>query len=155
MDEPWQERKAPRVNMIMCYKVGERHRQSVTDSLEVAWKLNGNNFRNEEESEKAFSCGVKDLLALEENGLETVGLVNRHAVEAGPEEQHEEDQTWVECWDEVLGKPLNPELVKKERQEEIGFFRRKGVYKKAPAKEAWGNTDGSNKGQVGRCQQRG
>ena len=46
----------------------------------------------------------------------------------------------MECWDEVSGKPLKPELVRKARQEEIAFFRRKGVYKKVPAREAYEKT---------------
>ena len=80
------------------------------------------------------------MLAREAKGLKVIGLVNRHAVEAGPEGEYEDDRAWLECWHEVSGKPLDPELVKKARQEEIGFFRRKGVHKKVPIEEAWKNT---------------
>ena len=48
----------------------------------------------------------------------------------------------MECWDEVSGKPLKPELVRRARQEEIAFFRRKGVYKKVPTREAYEKTGG-------------
>ena len=35
---------------------------------------------------------------------------------------------------------MDPELVKNARQEEIGFFRKKGVYQKVPVEEAWKKT---------------
>ena len=124
-DEPWQERKSPRILMAVRYKIGDQCWRSVTSSLEVARRLNGASFEDEEETKKAFSDGVKEMLTLEAKGLRAVGLVNKHAFEVGPEGEHEDDKTWLECWDEVSGKPVDPKLVKKARQEEIGFFRKK------------------------------
>ena len=77
-DEPWQERKVPRILMVARYKIGDQCWRSVTSSLEVARRLNGASFENEEEKKKAFSDGVKEMLTLEAKGLRPVGLVSTH-----------------------------------------------------------------------------
>ena len=59
---------------------------------------------------------------------------------------HEDEEVKIEkecqgameetAWDEVSGVELDVEEVRKARMEEIGWFRRKGVYEKITRKEA-------------------
>ena len=42
-----------------------------------------------------------------------------------------------EAWDDVTGKELDPELVRKARAKEIAYFRAMGVYRKVPISEAY------------------
>merc|ERR1711873_169630 len=45
-----------------------------------------------------------------------------------------------EHWDDLSGKPLNPELVKRARLEEMGELAKHRVYEKVPISECWNKT---------------
>ena len=45
-----------------------------------------------------------------------------------------------EFWDDLSGKPLNPELVRKARAEEMSEYARHGVYRIVPIAESWEKT---------------
>ena len=47
----------------------------------------------------------------------------------------------TECyWDDLSGKKLKPNLVKKAREEEMEEFNKHMVYKEVPLAKAWSNT---------------
>ena len=46
---------------------------------------------------------------------------------------HEDDQRLCEkAWDDVTGKELDPNMVRRARQDEIGYFKKHTVYKRVP-----------------------
>ncbi len=49
------------------------------------------------------------------------GNSGQEVVEAGPTGEYDDECDWLECWDEVSGKPLDPQKVKQARAEEIRF----------------------------------
>ncbi len=55
-------------------------------------------------------------------GVCATGLVSQDALEPQAEGEHEDDTEWLECWSEVSGKPLDPELARNARREDIAFI---------------------------------
>ena len=58
----------------------------------------------------------------------------------GEFDQHVDKESSREYWDDLSGKRLKPELVKKARAEEMAEFRKHGVYVKVPVKMCWEET---------------
>jgi hypothetical protein len=52
----------------------------------------------------------------------------------------DEDADTRQYWDDLSGKELDPELVKKAREEEMKEVNKHGVYIKVPIEECWTNT---------------
>ena len=48
---------------------------------------------------------------------------------------------WIEYWDDMSGEPLDSEMVRKARQEEMEEFRKHQVYVKVPIQECIDKTE--------------
>ena len=51
-----------------------------------------------------------------------------------------EDEAEGRFWDDISGKEMDPEKVRKAREEEMDEYRKHGVYEKVPVAECWQET---------------
>ena len=62
-------------------------------------------------------------------------------VEAAQEEVDKSEQGgWEDRWGDVKGGKLDGELVAKARVEEIGYMKRRGIWRVVPQRECWERT---------------
>ena len=88
--------------------------------------------------------GIKEEKEMREMGLSAIGAIREEDINKKKEDvfkgEYEEDGQWMECWDEVTGKSLDPKLVMKARAEEMGYFCRMRVYTRVPRAQAFART---------------
>ena len=77
--------------------------------------------------------GVCMIGAVVENA---VGQKNQVQDEKPFEGEYESDREWMECWDEITGKELDPKLVKEARREELKYLKDMKVYNLVPRRQA-------------------